>query len=324
LSNTIELPLTLYLANADDLPADVQQVQATLTSDAPSTSVPFSDDQLAGYTLVNDVNGNPALIARIEIPRAIYTQGTNTIGTFLLALAVAGLVIIGLLGLLLERVVLRRIDYLSTSVAKIQRGTAERVYVSGKDELSRLGEGLNAMLARIESYQDSIKASEDRLRAVVNNAPIMMWAVDKIENLTFVQGGQSQRKDVQLNSFIGQPASQWSDLLALDVMGMRRALTGVETTTVTQIGDQIFTTAYKTLRDDDDGEIVGVIGVATNITEMRRAEDQLAQKSQQLVRTHELIRSTLDHLDDAMKRSANIIELQQYIDFAQQEFKKLG
>lgn len=62
---------------------------------------------------------------------------------------------------------------------------------------------------------------------------------------------------------------------------IRSALAGEEVTSVVEVGGTTFESRYSPLRGDD-GEVVGLIGVATDISERRRAEESLIQQAREL------------------------------------------
>jgi signal transduction histidine kinase len=102
--------------------------------------------------IVSDVWGSPALLAEATSHRSVYNRGLITVQIFIASLAALGVVFVAASMLLLERTVLARVGRLSQSVRGI-RDTVQlqaRVSVSGRDEITRLGEDINEMLASLE------------------------------------------------------------------------------------------------------------------------------------------------------------------------------
>jgi HAMP domain-containing protein len=120
----------------------------------PIFITPQSDKVVSGYTLINDVYGNPALILRVDDLREAFIQAKTSIsylGWTLLSIGiVSGLVTM----LVLEKMVITRLTSLNSSVMKIgSQGTASsRVETNGNDEIFALATSLNSML---DSLQDS-------------------------------------------------------------------------------------------------------------------------------------------------------------------------
>lgn len=129
-----------------------------------------SSDCIAGYTVMNDLYGEPALLLRIAIPRDVFAQGQDTLQVFIYALLGVGLVFTILTLLILERLVLSRLARLSEGVAEIgaSGNLAMRLTMPGSDELAALGTAINQML---QDLQDSLER-EKQLRAEVQRLRI--------------------------------------------------------------------------------------------------------------------------------------------------------
>jgi PAS domain S-box-containing protein len=125
----------------------------------------------------------------------------------------------------------------------------------------------------IESQGLDLRESEERLRTVVTNAPIILFALDRDGTLTFCDG-------YALRSF-GVPSAaivrrSFFDVCAgspplLDVAC--RALAGEDATTLLETPTQAFEVRCSPIRAV--ARVEGAIGVATDVTEHRRAESEL-------------------------------------------------
>ncbi len=80
---------------------------------------PLGDATVAGYTLLRDLQGQPVLLLRVDVPRSVYGQGLRSIRYFLGSIMAAGLVLGALTLALLEKTVLARLAGLSESVRRI-------------------------------------------------------------------------------------------------------------------------------------------------------------------------------------------------------------
>lgn len=172
LVQTMELPIALSRADDTQIPADFQIAGMYLSEKMPVFVKELSSDTIAGYGLKNDIYGKPALILRVVMPREIYSQGKATINSFLIMFLLAGLMS-GIIALLvLDRLILFRLAGLSRSVAEVGKGgdLSARVPVTGNDEISRLADGINEMLARLERSQTALSESEARFKNIVDNA----------------------------------------------------------------------------------------------------------------------------------------------------------
>jgi signal transduction histidine kinase len=123
---------------------------------------PLSEESIAGMTVLPDAFGRPSLILRVETPRNIYAQGLTTVNYFTIALIVVALasLVVSVLGL--ERMVLARIGKLDTRAHTIGESgdISLRMEEIGNDELTRLSQSINGMLAALEHAQTTGKQAE--------------------------------------------------------------------------------------------------------------------------------------------------------------------
>ena len=176
LSQLTRLNITAYKVTDPQLPIDVSEAKAALSSEVQSseTSIvvqPSSTDTIRGYTLLQDIYNQPALLLRVDLPRDIYQQGRVSLNYFIVSLLVVGFVFTVATLLLLRRLVLSRLARLSNEV-KIIGSTGDfsmRVAVSGADELSSLGSTINWMLEALESFLKELSAEREKADQLLLN-----------------------------------------------------------------------------------------------------------------------------------------------------------
>ncbi|MBD2104344.1 CHASE4 domain-containing protein [Leptolyngbya sp. FACHB-261] len=165
LEHTTRLSLTVHRLDQSPLPPDYQAALTSLANTSTSTYVqPLSEDQIAGYTLLEDIEGRPALLLRVDTPRAIYQEARISQKALLWTLLGIGLVFGCVALLLLEKLVLARLAQLSASVRSIRSSDDldRRVLVKGKDELSSLARAINRMLETLaQLHQQSQKQVQE-------------------------------------------------------------------------------------------------------------------------------------------------------------------
>jgi len=179
LAEQTHLSLTLYRWDDSQMPDDFLAVQAGLSDEAPVVSQPLNKDTVAGYGLLNDVYGNPAMIIRADMPRDIYHQGQQTVYWLIayLTAVFAGFALVVII--LMNRVILSRLLGLSKGVESVREtgDLTERVAVEGEDEVSRLGEAINGMLTSLDRSQRELAEREAEKRALLNAIPDLMFRV---------------------------------------------------------------------------------------------------------------------------------------------------
>lgn len=132
---------------------------------------------------------------------------------------------------------------------------------------------VHGMLAR-----EAIRAIDARLQAVIANAPIVLFALDRDGVFTLSEGKGLEPMGLRPGAVVGRSAF---DIYANDpqvVENLRRALAGDTFTSVTAVSDLAFETYYAPLRDSK-GEISGIIGVATDVTERTRTAAALIEQA---------------------------------------------
>jgi signal transduction histidine kinase/DNA-binding response OmpR family regulator len=165
LAARMHVALTVQRLDAKQLPLDAVVARAALLPEAPSFVQPLNDDTVAGYTLLSDIYGHPALLLRVDLPRAIYAQGQISTRYLIVSLLVVGLVF-GLVSLmLLEKLVLSRLARLSSDVSDIGASgdLSVRVAMTGSDELTHLTGRINQMLEALNHAQIERQRAEAAL-----------------------------------------------------------------------------------------------------------------------------------------------------------------
>lgn len=174
LSDQLRLTLSVYAWDSDSLPDDVQAARADLSSSQPMRFRPLTNEDSAGYVLVDSVEGTSLAILRAEFPRTIYIQGQSTVTLFLAIVGVAGVVLtVGAL-IVLDRLVMQRITRVSQEVDAIEAidsaSPTQRVTVTSNDELAGLAKDINALLDRLSGAQEALTAKNSELKAAYHQA----------------------------------------------------------------------------------------------------------------------------------------------------------
>lgn len=95
LSKTTHLNVTIRRLEDPTLPADFRTAAAALSAQAPIWVTTLSKTQIAGFTLLNDINDQPAVILRVDLPRSIYQQAKTSTLYLLFSLILIGLTLGG-------------------------------------------------------------------------------------------------------------------------------------------------------------------------------------------------------------------------------------
>jgi diguanylate cyclase (GGDEF)-like protein/PAS domain S-box-containing protein len=278
-----QLSLSFYRLDPSTLPDDLKIAQSLLQDHRDKKEIqvlPLNAQTVAGYALLADLNGNLQWILRVSMSRAIYQQGQTSLNYLLATLIVIGLIFGLLVLVLLEKLVLSRITHLSHAALAIgaNKNLSARVAVWGRDELASLSQSFNKMLQGLEESQDLLQKSESQLRLMFEQLPAVLWTTDKNLRFTSSAGSGLSALGVRPNQFNGVSLHEYFQKPNPDfppIAAHRRALAGESVSYEVEWVERIYHSHVEPLRDTQ-GLIVGVIGIALDITDRKRFEAQLA------------------------------------------------
>lgn len=120
---------------------------------------------IAGYSILNDVSDNPAIVVQTRMERDIYNQGSSTILFYIYVLILGSLFFTFGILFLLDKTVISRVAELNRSVKNVRLDIqpVERMPVRGSDEIASLAIGINEMLDSLEKYGSELRQARDEL-----------------------------------------------------------------------------------------------------------------------------------------------------------------
>jgi PAS domain S-box-containing protein len=285
------MPVEAQTLSSAKLSPDFRVAAAAISNGSPRFIHPFDAESLAAYQVLDDIYGRPAIIIRVLLPRTIYEQGHTSLLQFLLLLIAAGFVFGAATLYLLERFVISRIANLTENFTQIGASgdLAARLDVPGHDELAFLGVAINGMLEDLEKSQIERHEGRARLAVILERMPAILWTTDKELRYTSSMGAALDSLGVKSGGLTGKTLAEYfqtSDPQHPSIAAHWRALAGEALTYELQWQKRVFESHVRPLRATD-GEIIGVIGVALDITDRKQLVDQLRQ-SQKLQAVGEL------------------------------------
>jgi PAS domain S-box-containing protein len=285
------MPVEAQTLSSSSLSPDFKAAAAAISKGAPNFISPLYSQSLAAYQVLNDIYGRPAVIIRVLLPRTIYEQGHTSLVQFLLLLVAAGFVFGAATLYLLERFVISRIANLTENITQIGASgdLSTRLDVPGQDELTFLGVAINGMLEDLEKSQIERHEGRARLAMMIERMPAVLWTTDKNLRYTSSMGAGLDSLGVKSGGLTGKTLAEYfetNDAQHPSINAHWRALAGESLTYELHWQKRIFESHVRPLRGPD-GEIIGVIGVALDITDRKQLADQLRQ-SQKLQAVGEL------------------------------------
>ncbi len=188
LGRTARLELSFGRVDDPHLSPDFQGAQRHLHSKTPVMVQVLDNDKIAGYVLFHDIYGHPALILKATLPRTIHHQGQLALLCLAIAIALSGIVFGTLIQILLEHLLLSRLNTLDENVTGIAKSadSSARVRSEGNDELSRLGYAINRMLDSLQVSEEQKHQAENRYRTFMDHSPLLAAIRDETGRYVYV------------------------------------------------------------------------------------------------------------------------------------------
>jgi two-component system cell cycle sensor histidine kinase/response regulator CckA len=126
---------------------------------------------------------------------------------------------------------------------------------------------------RAESERDTIEA---RLRLAVDHSPVALFSVDRDGTITLSEGAGLAALGVRPGELVGRCVFDlYKDHPTIPGY-IRRALAGDSFNYTVQVGELVFDT-WATPLCGADGEIIGMLGLSNDVTEIRRLQNKVIQ-----------------------------------------------
>jgi PAS domain S-box-containing protein len=176
-----------------------------------------------------------------------------------------------------------RIELLEKTAQQLANGDFKsRVaeLISG-GELGSLGQSFDNMTDKLAARELALIESQERLRNLVANAPVVLFALDLNGRFTFFEGKVMTALGLTPTQVVGQSFFEIFSESPAALEGARRALAGETFTSTTAIKDHYFEIWYNPI-NNDQGERTGTIGVVNDLTEHERSEVERQKLEAQL------------------------------------------
>jgi len=163
-------PLTMFRFDSPYMPDDFLSAKFHLSINAPLHIQPLDNNYIAGYLLLSDYYGEPAVVLKFESPRKFYVEGLTIVSFVPIILAVVCAAFGSTIMLCLNRFVISPISKLSDEISDIERSAdfKRRVKTVGKkDELSNLSNEINRILQALENANAKLKEYSENLEALI-------------------------------------------------------------------------------------------------------------------------------------------------------------
>ncbi len=160
INKTTQVNTVLYLP--DQIAASSALTKALQTASTQSAGFiisPYDKNTLHGYIVIKDINGKSIGMLQTTSTRIIYLSGLKIINYFLMSFVTLGILFSILMLWLLRVMVIRRLESLDQTVAKISKDPtlSERLEIQGNDEIVSLANQINSMMDIIEASHNKLE-----------------------------------------------------------------------------------------------------------------------------------------------------------------------
>ncbi len=162
---------------------------------------------------------------------------------------------------------------------EIVEHAADIIYTRDITDQKNAEEALKENVTEQKQAREALRKAEKRLRTVVGSASLILFATDKNGIFTLCEGEGLKSLSLKPGELVGQSVFEvYADNPKVGA-NIRRALAGESFTSAVYVGELIFDIRYSPLTDEDES-VLGVIGVATDITDNRRAEASIRESEE--------------------------------------------
>lgn len=197
----------------------------------------------------------------------------------LLALGAGSLLLRGVMQRMLLNPLLNLVQVARTVTAG--GGEHARAKIVGDDEIGELGRSLNQMLDTIEDRELQLSASRNLLQSVIDNTPATIYAKDLDGRHLVVNQSYADSLNATPALMLGRPVRELfpakvaEEIIASDREVLERGTPMTKEEPAAIGGDARTYLAVRFPLRDGTGRINGIGGIATDITERKRAELEL-------------------------------------------------
>lgn len=273
---------------------------------------------LSSYTPLTIKDMDWVMLSEIDAEEAFYPAEKLRNKIILIALVVV--VVVSILGFFISTTISKPILMLSKGIELFGEGNlSSRVIIKSEDEIGRLAGTFNLMAEKIEHSRKKIItqiAEVKKLSTAVEQSPVAVFVTDKDGTIEYVNNFFTYLTGYTAEEAIGQNPrilksgnfsnsyyrELWETILAGKIWsgeGMNMTKTGKEIWVGESISPMIA----------DDGKITHFVAVMEDITERKKAEEQLTRKALETRLLHQAaqLAADTDSLEESLEQSMAIV-----------------
>ena len=288
LSQRLNLTFALFSLNSSNLSDDLEKAKASLKASSPIFVEYLSEKRVAGYSILQDIYAQPALILKVHLTRDLHERLIVSLNYFMLMLVSVSMVFGLLIIWILRKLVLARLTHLNSTVKHIT-STGElftRISEHGEDELTDLSRAMNSMLNQLESSRKDILLSEEKYRQLFEGSLVSKYISSPegkilLCNSTFARqlGFSSQEEAMKISAYTLYPYIESRERF-VELLRTEKKIEKYETEFVSRNGKIITVLENAVGVFDTKGELVQIQGSFLDITDRKSTEQALFESEE--------------------------------------------
>ncbi len=145
----------------------------------------------------------------------------------------------------------------------------------------RVMQGVLLDITESKEAKSALRSTEERLAVTVSNAPVVLFSIDREGRFTLSEGMGLKGLGLSPGQVVGLSVYDVYRDYPEILNSVRRALAGEEFTSTIELPDRklVYETKW-TARRDPSGDVVGVTGIATDVSTRRLAEEALRESEE--------------------------------------------
>ena len=156
--------------------------------------------------------------------------------------------------------------------------------------IGRMIEDHRSALEAASAATRALQENQTRLQFVVDQAPVVLWALDNEGVFTMSEGRGLETLGLKPGEVVGRSVFDVYNGNAGVLSDARKALAGHRARSAVRVGDLVFESRQRPLVDSS-GRVVGVLGIAVDVTAQERAMTDLEATNRALTNAYD---STLE------------------------------
>ena len=148
---------------------------------------------------------------------------------------------------------------------------------TGTDQYTVLADRIANTVEKYRAERELIE-TDQVVRTILDSLPLVLYTLDEEGRFTRSQGKALETIGLEPGEVVGRSVFEVFEGFPEIIDHYERAFDGELVEKVVEVGDTVFRSWYQPLRNEN-GDVVGVVGLSTDVTERERREDELEWKT---------------------------------------------